>query len=77
VLAGSVITAAAALFVYRLAAPVLLTRGGAGLLLAVGGAVCAGILGFLVVIFLLKENELFLFVKQLRGAQDRRAGKPL
>ena len=71
VLVGSLATAVAAIGVYRSVAPVLLHRGGLGQLITVGGAVCAGILGFLVVIFLLKENELFLFLRQLRGKQDQ------
>jgi putative peptidoglycan lipid II flippase len=66
VLAASVVTAAAAGAVYPVAAATLAARGSLGLLLAVGAAIAAGVLSFLVVIFLLKENELFLFISQLR-----------
>jgi putative peptidoglycan lipid II flippase len=64
--AASVVTALAAAAVYRLAGSPLLALGRLGLLLAVGMAITAGVLSFLVVIFLLKENELFLFIGQLR-----------
>ena len=65
VLAGSAATAGAAIPAYRLAAAALSPRGSLGLLIALGGAICAGIFSFIVVIFLLKENEFFRFCKQL------------
>ncbi|MCL1804557.1 MAG: murein biosynthesis integral membrane protein MurJ [Clostridiales bacterium] len=64
-LAGSAATAGAAILVYGPTARALSGAGSVGQLAAVGGAICAGIFSFVVVIFLLKENEIFLFGKQL------------
>ena len=77
VLAGSGTTACTALYAYRLAGSALMSMGTIGLFIAVGGAVCAGILSFIVVIFLLKENELFLFVKQWKKQSVAKAEEPL
>ncbi|MCL1848512.1 MAG: murein biosynthesis integral membrane protein MurJ [Clostridiales bacterium] len=65
VLAGSAVTAASAMAAYRLSEPILTGRGTLGLLVAVGAAICAGILSFIVVIFLLKEKDLLLLFKKL------------
>ncbi|MCL2166937.1 MAG: polysaccharide biosynthesis C-terminal domain-containing protein, partial [Clostridiales bacterium] len=77
VLAGSGTTACTALYAYRLAGSALMSMGTIGLFIAVGGAVCAGILSFIVVIFLLKENELFLFVRQWKKQSVAKAEEPL
>ncbi len=77
VLAGSAVTAAAAIIVYRLAGSLLLAKGSMGLLLTVAMAIAAGVLSFIVVIFLLKENELFLFIGQLRKNKGKGSEKGL
>ena len=66
-LLGAGVTAAIALPAYRWSAAFLSGYGIMGLLLAVGGAVFAGIAAYLIVLFLLKENELLFFLRQLKG----------
>ena len=73
-LAASLATGGAALAVYRWLTPVLglgLSAGGLPLMLGVAGAIFAGVLAYGIVIFLLKENELLFFVRQLIGQKKK------
>ncbi|MDR0470072.1 MAG: murein biosynthesis integral membrane protein MurJ [Peptococcaceae bacterium] len=76
-LAGAAAAAAGAILAYRLAGPILLPAGSIGLLLSVGGAVCAGVLSYIVVIFLLKENEFYQFCNQMRKRIQGKTQKSL
>jgi putative peptidoglycan lipid II flippase len=73
VLAGSCVTAAIATFVHRIVAGFVPQTGNAGQFIAVVTAVCAGILGYIVVIFLLNENEFFLFLRQITERKTKDA----
>lgn len=71
-LAASLATAAAALAVYRPLSRILdlsLSSGGFKLAAGVAAAIAAGVLAYIIVIFLLKENELLTFARQLKGAK--------
>ena len=73
-------TAAAAVFAYRELAAALglsLDAGGLKLALGVAGAIAAGVAAYVIVIFLLKENELLMFARQLTGrGRGRKEEKP-
>ena len=79
-LTASLATAAAAVFAYRELAAALglsLDAGGLKLALGVAGAIAAGVAAYVIVIFLLKENELLMFARQLTGrGRGRKKEKP-
>jgi putative peptidoglycan lipid II flippase len=74
-LAGAVATAASALAIYGLLGSRLAAAGSLGLLLSVGAAIGGGIAVYFFVIFLLKENELFDFARELLARRGKSAPK--
>jgi len=74
-LAASAAAALAAAAAWRLCDPLFAPLGGKGLLAAIGLSIIAGISSYIVVIFLLKENEALSLLRQFRRPGQKKAGK--